>query len=496
MGTALTLHGNRSYNRCVPEQWLSGEIDACELSIVGRIVSSRGDHGHGEVRVRDGVIASVSAGGVADAPAEQRIDVGGAYVLPGVIDCHVHCLSHPGEGVAATTRSAAAGGVTTILEMPFDAGGPVWSVERFLQKQELIAREAHVDVGLYATVRPDGGGASVAELAEAGAVAFKLSMFDTDPARFPRTPDGRLFEQLAAAAEVDRPVCVHAENDEIIRPLLTRLRASGDGRAELQAASRPPVSETAAVAEVLELARAAQARIHLCHLSLPRSVDLVRQHVDGGTRASAETCPHYLLLSEDDLRRQGGRCKINPPLRRGKDVDALWQRVRAGALDAISSDHAPWPLEQKTHDDIFDNHSGAPGVETLLSLVASEALHRRGMPISSLVQLMSLRPAELFGLAHRKGDLRPGLDADVVVFDPSASWTLDERALHSNAGWSPYHGRGVRGAVTLTVARGEVVWDGRTVRSRPGRGRFVAPATQGGSGRADRPAAGMPGRAR
>jgi allantoinase len=480
----------------MPEQWLSGKVDACELSLVGRIVSSRGDQGHGEVRIRAGVIAAVSVGSVSDAPAEQRIDVGDAYVLPGLIDCHVHCLSHPGEGVAAATRSAAAGGVTTILEMPFDAEGPVWSVERFRQKQELVAREAHVDVGLYATVRPDGGGASVAELAEAGAVAFKLSMFDTDPARFPRTPDGRLFEELAAAAEVDRPVCVHAENDEIIRPLLTRLRATGDGRAELHAASRPPVSETAAVAEVLELARAARARIHLCHLSLPRSVDLVRQHADGGTRVTAETCPHYLLLSEDDLRRHGGRCKINPPLRRREDVDALWQRVRAGALDALSSDHAPWPLEQKTHDNVFDNHSGAPGVETLLPLVAGEALHRRDVPISSLVRLLSRRPAEVFGLAHRKGDLRPGLDADVVVFDPHRSWTLDERELHSNAGWSPYHGRHIRGAVTLTVARGEVVWDGRTVLSRPGRGRFVAPAVADGSVRAGRPATGLTGRAR
>ncbi len=455
------------------EQWLLGQLDACELSIAGRVVSSGDGHLRGEVRVRDGVIASVSSGSVSDAPAEQRIDVGDAYVLPGLIDCHVHCLSHPGEGVAAATRSAAAGGVTTILEMPFDAQGPVWSVERFLQKQELIAGEAHVDVALYATIRPDGSGATVTELAEAGAVAFKQSMFHTDPARFPRMADDRLVDVLEAAAAVDRPVCIHAENDEIIRPLLDRLRATGDGRPELHAASRPPVSETAAVAEVLELARATQARVHLCHLSLPRSVDLVRQHADGGTRASAETCPHYLLLSEQDLRRQGGRCKINPPLRRTEDVDALWRQLGAGAIDVVSSDHAPWPLEQKTHENIFDNHSGAPGVETLFPLVASEALNRRDVAIGSLVRMMSRRPAELFGLAHRKGDLRPGLDADVVVFDPDARWTVDERELHSNAGWSPYQGRDVRGAVTLTVARGEVVWDGTTVLSSPGRGRFV-----------------------
>lgn len=445
-----------------------------DLVVAGQLATTSGV-ARGEVHVRRGRISAVVVGDAVTTSPAQRIDVGDAYVLPGVIDAHVHCLSHPGEGIEAATRSAAAGGVTTILEMPFDAAGPVWTVQRLREKRELIAREAHVDVGLYATVHPDGEGDSVAELAAAGATCFKLSTFDTDPDRFPRTMPDRFLDVLAQVAAVDRPVCVHAEDDGIIRPRLERYRRERGTAAALHARSRPPVSETTAVAEVLELARATGARVHLCHLSLPRSVDLVYAHASSGTRASLETCPHYLLLTEDDLTRHGGRAKVNPPLRSGDAVDGLWARLADGRIDMLVSDHAPWPLEYKTHDDIFANHSGAPGVETLLPLVAGAALFDRDVAMSAIVRVTSERPADLFGLAHRKGRLLPGLDADLTVFDPTVHWTVDESRLHSNAGWSPYAGREVRGAVTLTVSRGEVIWDGRRVRSQPGRGCFLEP---------------------
>lgn len=456
--------------------WVLGTPDECDLALTGRVVAGSRPAVQGEVRIRDGVIVSVAAGRGSDAPAGERIDAGDAYLLPGVIDCHVHCLSHAGEGIGAATRSAAAGGVTAIVDMPFDVAGPVWTVERLRAKRELVGREAQVDVALYGTLRPDGAGATASELAAAGAACFKLSTFDTDPDRFPRTPPERFLEVLADAAAAGRRVCVHAENDELIRARLARLRATGDGRAELHALSRPPVSETAAVAEVLELASAAGASVHLCHLSLPRSVDLARWYGERGLDVSVETCPHYLVLTEDDLRRDGGRCKINPPLRRPADVDGLWDRLRSGLVDAIASDHAPWPLALKTRSDIFENHSGAPGLETLVPLVADAALHARGMTVEALARMLSRRPAELFGLDHRKGDLRPGLDGDLTVVDPEARWTIDESLLHSNAGWSPYHGRRGRGKVVLTVSRGEVVWDGEQVLGRPGRGLFVAPA--------------------
>lgn len=219
--------------------WALGAPDECDLALTGRVVAGSRPAVQGEVRIRDGVIVSVAAGSGSDAPAAERIDAGDAYLLPGVVDCHVHCLSDAGEGVAAATRSAAAGGVTAIVDMPFDADGPVWTVERLQAKRELVEREAHIDVALYGTLRPDGAGATAGELAAAGAACFKLSTFDTDPDRFPRTPPERFLEVLAEAAAARRRVCVHAENDELIRARLARLRATGDGRPELHARSRP-----------------------------------------------------------------------------------------------------------------------------------------------------------------------------------------------------------------------------------------------------------------
>lgn len=449
----------------------------CDLAVIGHVVCRAGRFPRGEVRIREGRVVAVSPT-PGEARRREQIDVGDAYVLPGVIDPHVHSLSHPGEGVSAATRSAAAGGVTTVMEMPFDSTGPIWTAGRLTAKRQMVANEAHVDVALYATVRPGGGAGEIPGLAGAGAACFKVSTYHTDPERFPRTPDNEMLEVFRAIAATGRRVCLHAENDEIVKALVAALRADGERDPRLHCASRPPVTETAAVANALELSRGTGVKLHFCHLSLPRSVELVRSYARQGVPATGEVCPHYLTFAEDDMLVHGARLKINPPVRADADVDGLWELLRADAIDALASDHAPWPLSEKDRPNIFDNSSGAPGVETLLPVVASEGLHRRGVSIESLVRATSWRPAAIFGLGHRKGDLRPGLDADIAVFDPSAEWTLDEANQHSNAGWSPYHGRALRGRVTMTISRGEVVYDGKQVTSVPGRGRIVESGTE------------------
>lgn len=451
------------------------DLDAQDLSVVGCLVTRAGVLRRGEIRVRAGkIVARLPE--VSDAACSERIDVGEAFVLPGVIDPHVHSLSTPTEGIEAATRSAAAGGVTTVMEMPFDQEAPVWTVERLKAKRNMVVREAHVDVALYATVRPGGGISEVGPMAEAGASSFKVSTYHTDPDRFPRTPDDELLEVFAAIAATGRRVCVHAENDEIVKAKLDRLKPTGsDPLAHCRA--RPPVTETAAVAHVLEIARATGVKVHLCHMSLPRSFDLIRSYAREGMPASGEVCPHYLTFTQDDMTAYGARLKINPPVRSGSDVDGLWSRLRGGQVDAIASDHAPWPLEQKNEPNIFDNASGAPGVETLLPVVASEAL-ARGLDIRTVAAATSWRPAELFGLGHRKGDLAPGLDADLAIYDPRVAYVIDEAELHSNAGWSPFHGMSSRGRVTLTLSRGQVVWNGKHVVSSPGRGQLITFAAE------------------
>jgi allantoinase len=451
---------------------VAGTRDACDLSLLGQIPHDSGTFRRGEVRIADGRILSVAAD-VLDGGYSERIDVGNALLLPGAIDVHVHALSHPGEGFTALTRSALAGGVTTVIEMPFDDGQLIASAAALEGKRARIEQEACADMALLATVAPGDGGASIPELVAAGACGIKVSMFNSHPRRFPRLPDDELMSVFEAAARVGGPVCVHAENDELIRGWIARTRASGRRDPLAHCESRPPVSETQAVLTALEFARATGAHLHLCHLSLPRSVDLASRYLQEGVRVSRETCPHYLVLSEDDMRGDGGaRLRINPPLRTRADLDGLWRRVIEGSVDVIGSDHAPWPVELKIADDIFDTRSGVPGVETLVPLVMTHG-GRRGLTAARLVELLSGAPARVFGLDHRKGALRPGFDADVIAIDTTTETTITEERLHSNAGWTPYHGTPVSARVALTVARGEVAWDGNRVLVEPGRGRVV-----------------------
>ncbi|HZE05734.1 MAG TPA: amidohydrolase family protein [Solirubrobacteraceae bacterium] len=393
------------------------------------------------------------------------MDYGDALLLPGALDVHVHTRSYAGEGIEACTRAAAAGGVTTIVDMPYDdAQGPVDSLAAFEAKIADVEREAVIDVALWATVPPRGPVDDVAALVRAGAAAFKLSTFETHPRRFPRIPDGQLLRAFAAIAEAGGLAGVHAENDEIVRAGIAAEQAAGHGSDPLaHARSRPPVAEHEAIARCLELARATGVRLHVVHVSTPRGVELVAQARRDGVDVSAETCPHYLLYDETELLKRGGEAKINPPLRSAP--------LSPDGLDLIASDHVGWPAERKHGQDIFALSAGAPGVELIVPLVHD------ALGPAALVRLLAQSPARRFGLWPRKGSLAPGADADVLVLDPRAEWEIDPAALVTAAGWSPYAGRRVRGRVLATYSRGVHVWDGREVLVGPGHGRFVPAAT-------------------
>jgi allantoinase len=398
-------------------------------------------------------------------PAPDALDFGDALLLPGAVDVHVHTRSYAGEGIERCTRAAAAGGVTTIVDMPYDAGGPIDSLAAFEAKLAEVDREAHVDVALWATVPPRGPIQDVAALVRAGAAAFKLSTFETHPERFPRIPDGQLLAAFAEIAAAGGLAGVHAENDEIVRAGIAAEQAAGGGRDPLaHARSRPPIAEHEAIARCLELARTTGVRLHICHVSTPRGVELVRAARRDGVDVSAETCPHYLLLDESELHRRGGEAKINPPLRA--------RPLPADGLDLISSDHVGWPLERKHGPDIFTLAAGAPGVEVIVALVHD------ALGPAELVRLVSEAPARRFGLWPRKGNLMPGADADLLVLDPELEWEIDPLTLVTPAGWSPYAGRHVRGRVIAAFSRGIQVWDGERVGAGPGagagHGRFVA----------------------
>ncbi|ALE07550.1 amidohydrolase [Arthrobacter sp. ERGS1:01] len=428
-----------------------------------------------EVHIANGRITAI-ADPSATTEAVRKIDVGNAYLVPGMVDAHVHSLSHPGEGVAASTRSAAAGGVTTIVEMPFDLAGPINTVQRIKEKRELVENDAFVDVALMGTLAPEGGWRAAESISDAGAVGFKVSLFNTDPARFPRIDDAELRNVMAATGGAGRTVAVHAENNEIVQAMLALEKAANPFDPKAHVRSRPPVSETMGVLTALEIAFEQSAKLHLCHLSLPRSVDLVNWYREQGLDVTLETCPHYLTFTEDDHDAQQGRLKINPPLRKAADRDGMWSRLAQGKIDIVSSDHAPWPTEYKDHEGIFANHSGAPGVQTSMAITLSGALTRGTEAFNAAVASLTSAPAARFGVGHVKGSIEVGFDADIAVFDPQASWNIDAEDMFSNAGWTPYQGMKTSGRVTTTISRGSVVWDGTQLLGSLGRGAVVEPS--------------------
>ena len=432
----------------------------------------------GSLGIRGGKIAAISR----ETLEGERLDVRGQLVFPGGIDAHVHVSSselYP-EGWTRLSRCALAGGVTTVIDMPYDAPQPTVSADLFRAKVERLRAETLTDAGLYGTIRKRGGVPEIVGMAAAGASAFKFSTYETDAQRFPRIPNDELLPALRELGDLGLPAVFHAEDGEIIDALIANLRPRGEESPRLHAQSRPPVSEMASVAGLLELARTVTqeghpVKLHIAHLTVPEGFHLLEHYRTLGVDVSAETCIHYLTLNEDDLAAQGAPLKCNPPLRPPAMQEALWAEVLAGRVAFITTDHAPWPPELKDRPNIFDNRSGMPGLETLLPLLYSEGVVRRGLSLTDLARLIASGPADRFGLSHRKGRLQVGLDADLTILDPRASHTVRAAESSSIARHSPYEGRTLSGKITHTLLRGEPVFDGQTVTAQPGFAQFLTP---------------------
>lgn len=447
--------------------------NALDLVIRGDLVLADGIADDSAVGVKDGVIVGLYAP-KENPKAKVTIDASGLLVFPGIVDAHVHSFSIPGvEGFLGSTPAAAAGGVTTIIEMPYDAGTPTTSPEAFRKKIERIRREALVDVALLGTLKKEGPLDVIFPLVEMGACGFKLSLFETDPERFPRIADGILWDILPVIAACRVPVGFHAENDEIIFHLIRKYRQDGKVSPKAHGETRPVISETTAVLKLLELARWTGVRLHLYHMSHPRSIHLLQRFREEKVDVTAETCPHYLLLDEEDMDRLKALGKINPPLRSREVKEEMWELLRGGYIDMVTSDHAPWPIEEKQAQDIFANPSGAPGVETLFPLLFSEGVIKRGFSPRQLAKILCEQPARRFKLYPQKGRIALGADADFAILDPSICWTLHGREMHSSAQWTPYEGCTIQGKVVRTILRGKVIYDGKEIMAQPGTGQFI-----------------------
>lgn len=428
---------------------------------------------YGEIGIKEGKIDRIADVGQLQALSVQ--DFGQCLIFPGMIDAHVHCFSNPLEGFVTTSASAAVGGLTTILDMPYDLPEPIHNVTEFQKKVQRLEQEALIDIGLWATIAKTGGTQQIVPLAEAGAIAFKMSTFETDPYRFPQIPDSEIMKAMALIRQTGLRAAFHAENDEIIKNLTESYLQEGriDPRAHME--TRPPVTETSAVLKLMEFAYWTGVKLHIVHVSHPRTIDLIMIYKQMLVDVTAETCYPYLLLDVHDLERYGPKAKNNPPLRLPEDVEGMWEHQLQGHIDLITSDHAPWGTDKKDigEQNIFDAASGMPGVEIIVPLLFEWAVIKGGISPVVFAKWLSQHPAEIFQI-QGKGKIESGYDADFTVIDPDQTWEIDEHAFRSHSKLSPFHQREVQGKVVHTIVRGTTVYDGYEVKVKPGFGRFIA----------------------
>jgi len=445
-----------------------------DLVVTGRVVRTDRVIDDGYVAIRDGLVERVGTG--TPPSARDRHDFGHAYVLPGAIDAQVHSRTQKDqEDFIWSTRAAAAGGVTTIVDMPYDAGFLVCDGDRVRQKAVEAGAQARVDFALYGTVAPEDGAEHIAAMVEAGASAFKFSTFNTDPKRFPRIPPQTLFACFAEIARHGLAAGVHNENDEMVRAAIADVKAAGISDYRAHGLSRPPAAETLAMAEVYEIGAHTGCSSHIVHCSVGRGYDLCKAYRRQGFDATIEACIHYLILDEErDVSRLVGKAKINPPIRPRREVEALWRHLAAGNVTVVSTDHVSWSEDRKSNPEMLENASGVPGLEVLYSLLV-KGLVERGLEMSWAARLLAANPARLFRISHRKGAIETGRDADLVVmahdprrYDPTASG-------HNFVHWSPYAGIDLPYRPIATFLRGRLIYDGKAVLAEPGEGVFVRP---------------------
>ena len=406
------------------------------------------------IGVRGGVITAVedAASTIAD-DARLVLDLQDDEVLmPGLVDTHVH-VNDPGrsdwEGFSTATRAAAAGGITTLVDMPLNSIPPTCDVDALHIKQQTALEQVHVDVGFWGGAVPDSLG-TLRELHDAGVFGFKCFLLHSGVDEFPHLDGAQLGAAMDEVAAFDGLLIVHAEDaDTIVHAPPAR---GVHYRTFLD--SRPRRAEDLAIAQVIEEARRSGARAHILHLSSSDAIPMIRSAKRDGVRLSVETCPHYLVLTAEDVPDGATQFKCCPPIREADNRDQLWNALAAGDIDFIVSDHSPSTSDMKQLDsgDFGLAWGGISSLQLGLSLVWTEA-HRRGHDLAEVAHWMAEAPADRAGL-RTKGRLTVGADADFSVFAPHDAFTVDAtQLLHRNA-VTPYDGRQLHGAVRQTWLRG------------------------------------------
>jgi allantoinase len=419
------------------------------------------------VGIRDGVIAVLADVGASLAARAERTLRSSEVLLPGLVDTHVH-VNEPGrtewEGFDTATRAAAAGGVTTIVDMPLNSVPPTTTVDALEIKRDCARRQAHVDVGFWGGAVP-GNVDELAKLHDAGVFGFKCFLVDSGVPEFPPLSRAEFRAAMSEVARLGALMIVHAEDPDVLRAA-----PPPAGSYDTFVRSRPPEAEDRAIGVVLDAAREIGARAHVLHLSSAAALPALRAARDAGVDVSVETCPHYLALDAESVPDGATEFKCCPPIRDHGNQDALWSGLAGGDIDMIVSDHSPSTAELKAGD--FATAWGGIASLQLVLPVVWTAARARGYSIADVVRWMATNPADRVGLAQ-KGRIAEGADADLCAVDLDASFTVDPARLRHRNPVSAYAGRTLSGVVRQTWLRGE-----RIDADGPARGRLL---TRGGS---------------
>lgn len=436
-------------------------------------------HEHGcermDIGIKDGLVVSLTKVGHSPSVAARVIDAAGQYVFPGVIDPHTHIgLGHP-EDWKTETQAAVRGGVTTVINYVMGSS-PYKS--QLPEEHAAAARLACVDYALHVVPCTQEHLDEIEEcIEEHGITSFKFftSFRGTEGAYLgiEGTDDGYLYEYMRRVGLYDGAVAnIHPENIEVIWRVKPEVERSELLGLEAWNAARPDCAEAEAIYRAAFYAALHRTPLYIVHLSCAaglEQIEIARQNLEG-LSLYTETCPHYLTHTQDSP--VGSLGKVNPPLRTEADVEALWEGLKSGAIDTVGSDHV---ARLKTFKDkgIWEASAGIPGVGTILTVLLSEGVHRRHLPLERVAAVTSSNSARIFGLYPKKGNIQIGADADLCVVDLDEERVVQADTWGGNAGFNLYEGRTMRGWPKLTLSRGEIVFDGESVVAAPGRGEYL-----------------------